>query len=97
MKKEDEIMAFLHEKIFDPVLYSKEHSDAAKQGIRLTVMRMNKLNAKGMVSYFWSAVVGTDHSINFSGLLKRENATRFEDILEEFRVRFDDKWLRGKK
>jgi hypothetical protein len=96
MKKEDEIMTFLHEKVFDPILNSKNHSSKLKQGIRLTVIRMNNLSAKGMISYFWSAIAGTERSINFSDSLKSENATRFEDVLEEFRVKFDDKWLRSK-
>ena len=43
MKKEDEIMAFLHEKVFDPILNSDEYSNKAKQGIRLAIMRLNKL------------------------------------------------------
>lgn len=97
MDKKEEIMAFLHEKIFDPILNSDEYSNKVKQGIRLTITRLNQRDAKGMVSYFWSAIAGTERSINFSESMKNENATRFEDVLEEFRVKFDDKWLRDKK
>ena len=50
-----------------------------------------------MMSFYWSAIAGTERSILFSEYLKKEGATRFEDVLEEFRVRFDDKWLRSKK
>ena len=96
MKKEDEIMAFLNEKVFDPILDSPKHSITAKRGIRYARMRLEKLNAKGIWSYYWSAIIGTDRSINFSKLLKKEGATRFEDVSEEFRERFDDKWLRSK-
>lgn len=97
MKKEDEIMTFLHERVFDHILTSEEYSNKVKQGIRLTVMRLNERDARGMISYFWSAIAGTERSINFSESMKNENATRFEDVLEEFRVKFDDKWLRDKK
>lgn len=96
MTKEEEIMAFLHEKVFDPILNSNEHSNKVKQGIRMTVTRLNQRDAKGMVRFFWSAIAGTERSINFSASMKDEEATRFEDVLEEFRVKFDDKWLRNK-
>lgn len=72
--KEQEIMDFLHEHIFDPVLTSPTASDALKQGIRLTIMRMGRQDAAGM---------------------RQEGFTRFEEALEEFRVRFDNAFLRS--
>ena len=93
MTKENEIMDFLHAKIFDPVLNSKKASVTVKKGIRYTIMRLNERDAKGMVNYFWSAICGTEKSIPFSEHLKDEGFDRFEDILEEFRVRFNDKWI----
>lgn len=93
MTKEQEIMKYLNLKIFDPVLNSKTASEKTKKGVRLTIMRLNERDAKGMIQYFWSAIVGTDKSIPFAELLKQEGFNRFEDILEEFRVEFNDKWL----
>jgi hypothetical protein len=37
--KEQRIMSFLHERIFDPILSSPEASDKLKQGARFTIMR----------------------------------------------------------
>lgn len=96
MKKEDEIMDFLHERVFDPVLNSNRHSKEAKRGIRYTIMRIENRKAEGMIGYYWSSIYGTERSIRFSQLLKRENAKRFEDVIDEFRIRFNDKWLRSK-
>ena len=89
-----EIMAFLHERVFDPVLSSPNASAALKQGIRLTINRMNDRDSAGMVSYFWAALKGTDRSIGFAAKMKAEGFDRFEEALEEFRVRFDDAFLR---
>jgi hypothetical protein len=51
----------------------------------------------GMVTYYWSAIHGTDRSIRFAADMRSEGYTRFEDreILEEFRIRFGDDWLRS--
>ena len=49
MTKEQEIMNFLHEKVFDPILNSKNAPANIKSGVNLTIGRMNKLSAEKMV------------------------------------------------
>lgn len=93
MNKDKEIMEFLHQRVFDPIL-DGDYSSSLKNGVRYTIMRMENLDASGKVKYFWSAIVGTNRSISFAGKLRDEHAVRFEDVLEEFRVRFNDSWLR---
>ncbi|MBA3897892.1 MAG: hypothetical protein H0X36_12330 [Sphingomonadaceae bacterium] len=92
--KQLEVMTFLHEHIFDPILASPIASEALKQGIRYTVMRLEQRDAAGMVHYFWSAIIGTERSIGFAAKMKVEGFTRFEEVLEDFRLRFDDRFLR---
>jgi hypothetical protein len=41
--KEREIMDFLHERVFGPVLNSDQASDELKRGVRLTIVRMEYL------------------------------------------------------
>ena len=95
--KQAEIMAFLNENVFEPILGSATASEKLKKGIRYTIMRMNERDAAGCIQYYWSAIVGTDRSIGFAASLRDEGFTRFEDpeVLEQFRVRFDDRWLRS--
>lgn len=93
MTKEQEIMNYLNLRIFNPVLNSNRASTTVKKGIRYTIMRLEQRDAKGMVQYFWSAIVGTEKSIPFSEHMKQEGFDRFEDVIEGFRVKFDDKWL----
>lgn len=93
MTKEQELMAFLHEKVFDPILNSKETPANIKSGVNLTIGRMNRLSAEKMVQYFWSALA-TDNAITFSKKIKSEGLPRFEDIFEEFRDKFNDEWIR---
>lgn len=94
MTKEEEIMQFFHENVFEPILDSPNASDTLKRGIRYTIMRLNERDAAGMIQYYWSAIVGTERSTNFAEQIKREGFTRFEEVIDEFRRRFNDKWLK---
>jgi hypothetical protein len=93
-RKEAEIMNFLHSRVFDPIMQSSQASEKLKQGVRSTIMRMEQRDAAGMVEYYWSAIVGTERSIGFAALMRQEGFSRFEEALEEFRVLFDDDFLR---
>jgi hypothetical protein len=92
-QKEQEIMDFLHQRIFDAILQSPAASEKLKQGVRYTIMRMEQRDAAGMIQYYWSAIIGTERSIGFAALMRQEGFDRFEEALEEFRVRFDDQFL----
>ena len=88
-------MDFLHANVFDPILSSDLASKDLKAGIRLTITRMEQRDALGMVSYYWAAMKGTERSIGFAARMRDEGFSRFEEAIEEFRVRFDDKFLRN--
>ena len=96
MTKEDEIMSFLHTKVFDPVLNSPTASRNIKSGVNLTIARMQERDAVGMLSYFWSAISGTEHSIRFAELMKEEGFDRFEEVREVFAQKFNNDWLEMK-
>ncbi|RYZ92551.1 MAG: hypothetical protein EOP06_03950 [Proteobacteria bacterium] len=92
--KKAEILNFLHERVFAPILNSLHASSSLKSGVRLTIARMNERDAAGIVQYYWSAIIGTERSTEFARKMRTEGFTRFEEIIDEFRDRFDDKWLR---
>jgi hypothetical protein len=56
---------------------------------------MESLDAAGMVAYFLSAIVGTERSIGFAERMRKEGFIRFEEVFEEFRITFDNKFLRA--
>lgn len=57
-------------------------------------MRLEERDASGMVQYYWSAIVGTERSIGFAARMRQEGFVRFEDAIEEFRILFNDRFLR---
>jgi hypothetical protein len=95
MSKEDEIMEFLTDQVFDPILTSSQASKKLKSGVRLTITRMRQRDAEGMVRYYWAAIVGTERSTEFARHMRVEGFTRFEEVIDEFRNRFNDRWLRA--
>jgi len=95
MSKEQEIMNFLHDRVFDPILNSPIASRELKSGVNLTIARMNQRDAVGMIQYYWSAIIGTEKSTAFARRMRTEGFTRFEETIDEFRDRFSDVWLRS--
>ncbi len=94
MTKEEEVMGFLAQNVFAPILNSPNASETLKKGVRYTIMRLINLDATGMVSYYWSAIIGTEKSTEFARQMRAEGFTRFEEVIDEFRDRFNDNWLR---
>lgn len=61
-EKKRGVLHFLHENVFDLILDSENASNRLKQGVRLTITRMEDLDSAKIVQYYWSAVVGTERS-----------------------------------
>ncbi len=57
-------------------------------------MRLEERDAAGMVNYHWSAIVGTERSIGFTARMRQERFTRSEEAIEEFRLRFNDRFFK---
>ena len=93
--KKNQIMQFLHERVFDPILESTNASNALKSGIRLTVARLQNRTSTEVVSFVWVVMQGTDRSVTFSRQMRLEGFTRFEDHIEDFRNTFNDRWMKS--
>ena len=85
MTREEEVMQFLSENVFNPILNSSDATDSLKRGVNYTIMRMNQRNAAGMIHYYWSAIIGTERSTQFARQMREEGFTRFEEVIDEFR------------
>lgn len=94
MDKRQQIMNFLHETVFEPILNSQTASETLKKRVRSTIVRMNEQDAYGMRNYYWSAIIGADQSTDFAIKMRQEGFTRFEEGIDDFRDQFNDDWLR---
>ena len=91
LNRKQEIMEFLSQNVFDPILNSATASNILKSGVKYTIMRLNQLNAESMIKYYWSSIAGTERSTEFAKQMRTEGFARFEseEVLEEFRNRFN--------
>lgn len=96
-QRANEIRSYFDSKIFLPAInFAKEQKNThILRGVNLTRARMFRLSSHKMISYFWNAIVGTEHSIRFSEIMKANNIQRFEDVLFEVRNKFNDKYFRS--
>ena len=95
MSKEDELMNFLDNNIFEPILCCPHIPKEIEAGVHRTIASFRAQKAAGMIEHFWKSIRGTDGSIAFSGMLKQHGFKRFEDVLDEFRLRFNAQWLKS--
>jgi hypothetical protein len=85
---DQEIMDFLDERIFNPIENNPAVPESIRRKNRFTRDNISKLPRESMIKYFWSSIVS--EGIAFSNEKRNANLglPKFEDILEEFRVRF---------
>lgn len=96
-QKCNEIMNYFDEKIFNPAIsYAKQNRNSTiLKGINITRARMNMLPSIKKIQFFWSAITGTERSIRFSDIMKENSISRFEDVLEEVRIKFNDEYFKS--
>lgn len=87
-------MNFLNKNVFNPILSSNSASQKLKIGVRQTKSKLRHKDALGMMMFYWSSIVGTSRSTPFAAQMKKEGFVRFEEVLDEFREKFSEKWLR---
>ncbi len=96
MNKEQEIMRFLNKNVFDPVMNSDKASQKLKIGVRQTKTKLRHQDAMGMLRFFWASISGTSRSRSFAAQMKKEGFNRFEEVMIEFRDKFNEEWIRKK-
>jgi hypothetical protein len=97
-----EMLEYLHQRVFDPILKSPMASQSAKAGARQTAFRLEEFKntpngAFKINHFFWSAISGTEKSIRFFDILKAEKLPSFEAEYDEFRRRWERDWDRRRK
>lgn len=95
MTKEQELMDFLNAKVFQPVLDSEVASESLKNSVTRAKFRAAQRDAMGIVHFFWTSIVGMDRSTGLSKQMKDEGFDPFDIVVQEFKVRFNDAWLKS--
>ena len=95
MSKEEQVLSYLYDRIFLDVINSKTASKKAKNIVNKTIMCLKQLPLESMIQYVWNAVYEEDNNGDrANNILKKEGFTTFQDIIEEFKIKFDDKFIK---
>lgn len=95
MSKEEQVLSYLYDRIFLDVINSKTASKKAKNIVNKTIMCLKQLPLESMIQYVWNAVYEEDNNGDrANNILKQEGFTTFQDIIEEFKIKFDDKFIK---
>ena len=87
LSKEREVMHFLRELVFDPIMNSPEASNELKEMIVKTVRELHAEAARQMVDS-WIHMTSKPTESDVIRKMKEEGFTQFETTLPEFRTRF---------
>lgn len=91
MTKEQEILDFLEANFFTPILQSQSNGERFKSATRGLRLRIKQRDAQGMIQYFLNNVVNANAKhANYGRMLKNEGFPGFEELVDDFRVRFND-------
>ena len=95
MSKEEQVLSYLYDRIFLDVINSKTASKKAKNIVNKTIMCLKQLPLESMIQYVWNAVYEEDNNGDrANNILKQEGFTTFQDIIEEFKIKFDDNFIK---
>ena len=97
MTKEREILTFLYNNFFNKLLSLESMTDGLKKNVEDNIRALNDRSAEGMIRYFWSNMAGEETKKVLGKRLEDEGFVEFDKVIEEFKIRFDDAWLRGEK
>ena len=96
MNKKEEVMNYLYDKIFCNVINSKTASKKAKSIVNKSIMCLKELPLESMILYVWNAVYEEDNNGNkANSILKKEGFVTFQDIIEEFKEKFNDDFIKN--
>lgn len=94
MTKEQEVLTFLYNDFFNPVLSSKRTSEELKKNIQDTMLALSDRSAEGIIRYFWSTIAGDEMRTILIKRLEEEGFLEFDKIINKFKMHFNEEWLR---
>lgn len=88
--KKAEVLAFLTNRVFHPLIASSAPADV-KRRVRETMETLQAMEtAQEIIEFYWTAII---NSTDLPKRMKQAGVVRFEEVMEEFRARFNDQWL----
>lgn len=93
MTKKEELLYFLQDNLFKPILNSPLASSELKFDFSSMFTTIKDFSAEGIVLYFWTTMDHEEVHIVFSERLSYETSIDFPTFINEFKRQFTYDWL----
>lgn len=95
MNKKEELLTFLNQQLFDPILQSPYASDELKCDFQHMLTTISNFSVEGILIYFWTTMTNSEMQMIFSHRLEEEVSLDFHLFLNTFNSYFTYEWLRS--
>lgn len=95
MNKKEELLAFLNDELFNPILQSTHTSSELKYDFEQLLATISHFSVEGILIYFWTTMTHAEIKMIFSHRLEEEASLDFHSFLDQFRSYFTYEWLRS--
>lgn len=93
MTKKEELLYFLQDNLFNPILNSPLASSELKFDFSAMLASIKDFSAEGIVLYFWTTMDHQEVHMVFSERLYHEASLDFSNFIEAFKSQFTYDWL----
>ena len=93
MEKKQQLLNFLHEELFNPILHSPYASSQLKHDFEHTEQMLKDFSAEGILFYIWNSFANKEVEMILSNRLMDEGFHSYEHVLNTFKHEFTYEWL----
>lgn len=93
MDKKQQLINFLQDQLFNPVLHSPYASSQLKADFRSTLRLLEQFSAEGILCYIWNTLASAELEPVLAHRLEDEGFNNYHAILNTFKQRFTYDWL----
>lgn len=93
MDKKQELLDFLREELFNPVIDSPYTSSQLKYDFSHMLLLLKDFSAEGILLYVWNSLASTEVKMVLANRLMDEGFYNYDEILNTFKEHFTYEWL----
>ena len=93
MNKKQELLEFLQQELFNPIIDSPYVSLELKYDFITILDTLRNFSAEGILLYFWNMMANEEVQMIFSNRLMDEGFYNYPDLVTTFKNHFTYEWL----
>lgn len=93
MNKKQELLNYLQNELFNPIIYSPNTSAELKYDFITILDTITHFSAEGILLYFWNMMANDEVKMIFTNRLMDEGFYNYPELIENFKDHFTYDWL----